>query len=57
MKSRLEGQSRDIDEILAIVEGDQSSRTTVDQRDKFMVQLDKITEGLNSNQSALFTCK
>lgn len=57
LKERLEGQSREIDEIMEIVQGEQVSRTTVDQRDKFMMQLDKLTEGLNSNKSALFTYK
>ncbi len=42
---------------MEIVQGEQVSRTTVDQRDKFMMQLDKLTEGLNSNKSALFTYK
>ena len=46
-KDKIEIEARETEEILAILDTHQANRTTVDQRDKFMVQLDKLTEGLS----------
>ena len=50
-KARLDSQGRQMEEIAAVMEGAemQTQRTTVDQRDRLMVLLDSITEGITTS--------